>query len=130
MNLNTTVPSTQLLTGSASFLETVPISQVILAQSPLPRVITRLNLITTLTAADMVSATYWDGVGVQAPFYLFLGVSAPSNLQTATLIGSFNEREFVQPVLVPPFTDLVGYWLGVITASANKCQTTIHQRVL
>lgn len=129
-SLNTSVPATALLTGVASMLGAIPIAQIILPQAPVPRVIPRICLVTTLSASDMTSGTYWDGYGIQAPFYIYVGTPAVSNLISATNIGNFNFAEYYEPIPVPPMTDIIAYWLGVVAGSAGKCQATIHQRAV
>lgn len=127
--LNTSVYPQQLLTASAYTYNNVPVAQVQLPQASMERIMTRIILSTTLTAADMVSTSYWDGYSIQAPFYLYQGVPAMSNILDVTQIGNFNAGEWYTPIRLQPNTDVWGIWLGVNAASAGKCQASIYLEV-
>ncbi|MGW1743855.1 hypothetical protein ACWCPQ_34240 [Nocardia sp. NPDC001965] len=120
----------QLLTGVGGIYNGHSCAQVILPQLNEERWLTRIILQTTLVASDLIGGAggaYWNTSLVppkQAPFYLFLGTPAVSNLIDLALIGSVNVGEFLSPVKVPRQTELWGIWDGVIGSSAMKCQGT------
>lgn len=132
LSLNAAVYPQQVLTGTASTWSglSLPLSvaMVSLPQSNIERVLTRVVLATTLTSADMVNSTYWDGVQTQAPFYLFSGATSMSNIQDLTLIGNVNVAEWFTPIPIQPNTDFTGLWLGVQASSASKCLASFYCR--
>lgn len=129
-SLNTAVFPQQLITGFATIWNGLNVAQVTLPQSNIYRVLTKVVLITTLTQADMVSTVYWnDADNIRAPFYMFAGSPAMSNIQDLTQIGSINVGEWYTPIRIPPNTDFYGLWLGVLTASAPKCLASFYCEV-
>lgn len=95
------------------------------------RFLHRVILQAPLVASDVaggVGGAYWDQSRVppvQAPFYLFMGAPALSNMVDLVMIGTINVGEYVTPIKVPANTELWGVWAGVLPAAATKCQATL-----
>lgn len=133
-SLNTAVYPQQLLTGFATIWNGLNVAQVTLPQANIERVLIRVVLTTSLTVADMVSTQYWspdpgNGLPTQAPFYIFAGAPAMSNIQDLTQIGNINVGEWFNPIRIQPNTDFYGLWLGVLAASASKCLASFYCEV-
>lgn len=127
--LNSAIFPNQLVQAYATTWNGVPSAQFVLpGQWGLSKYLSRIILTTTLTASDMVGGdggAYWNTSAVpaiQAPFYLFFGSPAQGNIIDLSLIGAINVGENINPMKVPPNTDLVGLWTGVIADSATKCE--------
>lgn len=127
--LNSAIFPNQLVQGYATTWNGVPSSQfVIPGEWGMVKYLSRIVLTTSLNASDMVGGSggaYWNPSAVpaiQAPFYLFLGPPAQGNLVDLSLIGATNVGENINPMKIPQGTDLTGVWLGVIAASAAKCE--------
>lgn len=130
--LNSAVFPNQLVQGGASTWNGVSCSQFTIPGTfGAAKFMSRIVLQTTLSASDMVGGNggaYWNPSAqpaIQAPFYLFLGAVAVSNLVDLSLIGAVNVGEQLNPLKIPPNTDIIGVWNGVLAASASKCEATV-----
>ncbi|ARK07712.1 hypothetical protein Toil_gp29 [Rhodococcus phage Toil] len=127
--LNSSVFPNQLFTAVAGQFDGHDAAFVNMTQLNQDRYLQRIMLTTTLTASDMLGSAYWDTAAplpIQAPFYLFLGNTALSNMIDLTLIGSVNVSEYMNPIRIPANTEAWGVWNGVKAASASKCQLTMY----
>jgi hypothetical protein len=126
--LNTSIFPNQLFTAVNGTFDGHDAATINMTQINQERYLQRIVLTTTLQSSDMLGSAYWDtsaSLPIQAPFYLFLGNMALSNLIDLTLIGSVNVQEYLSPVRIPANTELWGVWNGVKAASATKCQATM-----
>lgn len=130
--LNSAIFPNQLVTATAGQFNGKPAALFSVSQLNEDRWLNRIVLTTTLGASDVVGGLggpYWDlsrTPPAQAPFQLFMGSPALSNLVDLCMIGTVNVGEYISPLKLPRGTELWGVWPGVLAESAAKCQATLN----